>query len=405
MNLKAMLSSDEMNPVRICFRILIFTLLLLACQEVTVEHAKRSEAPAVRVRFDALPRQVKHPPDNPSTPQKIALGKLLFFDPVLSGDLDVACATCHHPEMGFSEILPISIGVNGHGFGSRRTFKQPNDIPFTKRNAQTIINTAFNGIDIFGDYDPTDAPMFWDLRVLSLESQALEPIKALEEMRGRHYGEEEILDTVVSRLRRIEEYNTLFGEVFGGPQPITARNMAKAIATYERSIVANNSRFDQYMRGDKAALSASEIEGFETFKSAGCGNCHNGPMFSDFKTHVLSVPPSAQLSEPDSGFLSTFAFRTPSLRNLRFTFPFMHNGELGSVKEILEFYEDIAGGKSRNHMLRKERLDPLVREIEIDVQQMGQIINFLLCLNDDSFDTSVPSAVPSALPVGGNIGN
>lgn len=359
--------------------------------------------PLVRVRFTALPENVIAPPDNLPTAEKIELGRILFYDPILSGDRDVACASCHHPSSGYAETLELSIGVNGQGFGSRRAFKTPNAIPFTKRNAQSVLNTAFNGVDIFGDYDPQEAPMFWDLRVQSLESQVLEPIKAMEEMRGLNYSEEEIYPEIISRIEAIPEYQKYFERVFPEIEPITMKNISRAIAAFERTLVANNSRFDLYMRGDKTALSESEIEGFETFKRVGCANCHNGPMFSDFKTHVISVPPTDKLNEPDSGFQSTFAFRTPTLRNLRFTFPFMHNGKLTSLKEILEFYEDIAGGKTRNSHVSKSQLDPFIQELKLEVKDMGPIINFLLALNDDGFDKEIPESVPSGLPVGGNI--
>ncbi|MBK8503319.1 MAG: cytochrome-c peroxidase [Saprospiraceae bacterium] len=383
-----------------------FVTLYVGCQDQELAQSvdQNSGSPAVRVRFTALPETVINPADNPASAIKTQLGRLLFYDPILSGDKDVACATCHHPASGYAESLPISIGVNGQGFGANRVFKQPNVIPFTKRNSQSILNTAFNGIDIYGDYRPEEAPMFWDLRALSLEKQALEPIKAMEEMRGKNFSEHEILDEVIQRIRNIPEYERRFSEAFpGDSDPISNENLAKAIAAFERTLLANNTRFDQYMRGNQGALSESEIEGFEAFKEAGCGNCHNGPMFSDFKTHVISVPPTEKLTQPDSGFQTTFAFRTPSLRNLRFSFPFMHNGELESLKEILEFYEDIAGGKSRSFHVTKEQLDPFVKELKVEVKKMGQIINFLLCLNDDDFDKTIPESVPSGLPVGGNI--
>lgn len=377
-------------------------LILNSCDN---DEAKRpgNDPPFVRVRFTALPENAIHPADNLPVPEKVELGRLLFYDPVLSGDRDVACATCHHPSSGYAETLELSIGVNGHGFGSNRVFKSPNAIPFTKRNAQTVLNSAFNGIDIFGDYDPLTAPMFWDLRSSSLESQALEPIKAMEEMRGLNFSESEIYPEVVARIKNIPEYVERFNRVFPGAEPVNMSNIAKAIASFERTLLANNSRFDRYMRGDQTALSESEIEGFETFKRVGCGNCHNGPMFSDYKTHVISVPPSDKLNQPDSGFQSTFAFRTPTLRNLRFTFPFMHNGQLTSLREILEFYEDIAGGKSRHPQVSREQLDPFIRELDLQVKDMGPIINFLLALNDEDFDRTIPEALPSGLPVGGNI--
>jgi len=354
-------------------------------------------------KTSALPMEVITPPDNPTTTEKIALGKLLFFDPILSGNKDVACATCHHPATGYAELLDISIGVNGQGLSSKRTFKTPNDIPFVKRNAHTVINTAFNGIGIDNHYDPEQAPMFWDDRVKSLEGQALEPLKALEEMRGRRYKEDEILDEVVSRLKSINEYQRLFKGAFPDDPVINSVNIGKAIAAFERTLITNNSRFDRYMRGDENAISISEKEGFETFRNAGCVNCHNGPMFSDYKMHVLGIPENEKLTSPDSGFAGQYAFRTASLRNLRFTAPYMHNGSMPDLMKVLEFYEDISFGKTRNPMVSKEQFDPLVKELNLSVKDMRPIISFLNTLNDTEFDKEIPEAVPSGLPVGGNI--
>jgi len=264
------------------------------------------------LRFTALPESVLAPKDNHITAEKTALGKMLFFDPILSGNKDVSCATCHHPNNGYAEFRDISIGVNGKGFGSKRIFNQPNNIPIVKRNAHTILNTAFNGINTNNQYTPEDAPMFWDNRIVSLERQALEPIKALEEMRGPNYLDEEILDVVVARLKTIPQYQQLFESAFGSKERIDAINIGKAIASFERTLVTNNSRFDQYMRGDGGAISLSEIDGFELFKKAGCVNCHNGPMFTDYEPHVLGVPENNKLTQPDSGFNETFAFRTPT---------------------------------------------------------------------------------------------
>jgi cytochrome c peroxidase len=167
--------------------------------------------------------------------------------------------------------------------------------------------------------------------------------------------------------------------------------------------VTNNSRFDRYMRGDKSAMSISEREGFAQFKRSGCGNCHNGPMFSDYKKHILGVNNNKKLGFEDKGIDSTYAFRTPSLRNLRFTAPYMHNGTMPYLLRVLEFYEDISGGKNINPHLQKEQLDPLVKEINLRVGQMRPIMSFLNTLNDEDFDKSEPESVPSGLPVGGNI--
>lgn len=390
------------------FGLICSQVFLSRCQEVQEpkrlsRFQRRAMLQDSLARFSALPQHVKSPLNNPTSPEKVALGRFLFFDPIISGNKDVACATCHHPSSGFAESLEISIGVNGRGFGSKRHFLQPNKIPFTKRNSQTVLNTAFNGINIYNKYAPADAPMFWDLRANSLEKQALEPLKALEEMRGTQFQEDEILKVVVTRLKNIPEYTKLFAEAFPQDTEISQENIGKAIAAYERTLLTNNSRFDQYMRGDKTAISISEREGFEEFKRAGCGNCHNGPMFSDFQKHVLGVPDNPKLPTPDLGTDNTNAFRTPSLRNLRFTFPYMHNGSLSSLKRVLEFYEDISFGKMKNPRLNKEDLDPLVKEIRLQVKDMGAIISFLNTLNDDSFDKTIPASVPSGLHVGGEI--
>jgi cytochrome c peroxidase len=157
------------------------------------------------------------------------------------------------------------------------------------------------------------------------------------------------------------------------------------------------------MRGDQTAISLSEKDGFELFKKVGCANCHNGPMFSDYKMHVLGIPNNKKLSEPDLGFEEQFAFRTASLRNLRFTAPYMHNGTLTNLQKVLEFYEDISFGKTRNPLISKERFDPLVSELNLSVKEMSPIISFLNTLNDPTFSKDIPEKVPSGLLVGGNI--
>ena len=384
--------------------ILLFATLCVwvGCSDSKTKKIPVKEVKKISTAISALPTKVKDPHDNVNSPEKRELGRMLFFDPILSGNKDVACATCHHPNTGYAEFLDISIGANAKGLGSKRKFNTPNDIPFVKRNAQTVINTAFNGINTYNKYDPEDAPMFWDDRVKSLELQALEPIKTFEEMRGHGFDETEILDVVVNRLNQIPEYQQMFKTAFGDDR-ISIENLGKAIAAFERSLVTNNSRFDLYMRGDIDAILISEKEGFELFKKVGCVNCHNGPMFSDYKIHVLGVPQNNKLEIPDAGVKDSFGFRTASLRNLRYTAPYMHNGSLRTLKRVLEFYEDISNGKSRNPLVPKEQFDPFVRELEFGVKEMSLIISFLNTLNDDDFDKTIPQKVPSGLAVGGNI--
>src|SRR5579863_10239244 len=269
--------------------------------------------------ISALPQAVKTPPDNPPSSDKAALGRLLFWDPILSGNKDVACASCHHPRFGYADHRDLSIGVNGVGLGEDRRFASPNTIPFVKRNSPTLLNVAFNGIDEAGRYDPAAAPLFWDMRVVSLETQALEPIKAFEEMRGNASEADKAVDGVVARLKAIPEYRALFAKAFGGTNSVTAGNLAKALATFERTLLANNSPFDRYMRGDRTAMTTAQIAGMQRFESTGCTNCHNGPMFSDYKPHVLGVPDNPKLAESDRGIAGApYAFRTASLRNLGF---------------------------------------------------------------------------------------
>ena len=359
--------------------------------------------------LSALPLEIPYPLDNPFTAKKAALGKLLFYDPILSGNKEVSCATCHHPEFGYGESLDISIGVNGNGLGTKRVFRFPNDIPFVKRNSQTIVNTAFNGISNNGQADAINAPMFWDLRVKSLELQSLEPIKAFEEMRGHSYEEKDALEKVLFRLSKINEYQLLFSDAFGTNNAITKENLAKAIACFERTLIANNSRFDQYMRGNQSILSRNilsqnEVEGMNLFLKSGCSKCHNGPMLSDYKTHTMGVVDNEKLGYTDEGFEKKYAFRTPTLRNLRSTYPYMHNGKIGTLKEVLEFYEDLSGGKINNPSIKPEQIDPLVHKLKVEFKDISLILEFLGTLNDETYDKTIPSKVPSKLKVGGNIG-
>lgn len=381
---------------------IFFVFLTLGCsQEKKPSRGKKKVVESIEV-LGALPERVIDPVDNPTTPEKVELGRLLFFDPVLSGNSDVSCATCHQPEFGYSEFLQTSIGVNGVGSGTKRRFKEPNNIPFVKRNSQSILNTAFNGIANHQPYHARDAPMFWDLRASGLEEQALIPIATLEEMRGYAYSEEHIVEEVVARLAKIADYRAYFEKAFpADPKPVNKENLAKALASFQRTLIVTNTRFDQYMRGDSAALSLSEKDGLALFLSSGCAKCHNGPMFSDFKLHVLGAPESDNLDEPDSGGNGDFAFRTPTLRNLRFTAPYMHSGKFTTLKQVLEFYEDIAGRKVRNQHVAADQVDPLITEMTVNFKDINRIVEFLNVLSDDSFDKTRPEKVPSGLPVGG----
>ena len=384
----------------------VATLVLLLCPPLESQGQGQ-------FRFSALPQTVTAPADNPTTPDRVALGRLLFWDPILSGNRDVACATCHHPQSGYAEDLDLSIGVNGVGLGSKRRFQSPNVIPFVKRNSPTMLNVAFAGANRAGEYAPSTAPMFWDMRVASLESQSLEPIKSFEEMRGDAYPEDKAVETVVARLNAIPEYRALFAKAFAADNAVSGANLGKALAAFARSLVANNAPFDRYMRGDRTAMTATQIEGMRRFDRVGCSECHNGPMFSDYKLHVLGVPDNRKLAKSDNGFpdngkranyvsenLDTpYAFRTASLRNLRYTAPYMHSGVFDTLFDVLEFYDDAP----ENPNVRRRDVDRLVRRLDDPDDEADAIITFLEALNDDGFDKTIPSRVPSGLNPGGRI--
>ncbi len=347
--------------------------------------------------LNALPEVVLFPSDNSYSDAKFELGQALFWDPILSGSKEVACASCHHPDFGYADGRSLSSGVDGVGLG-------PNRINGTivKRNAPTILNTAFNGIGLDGNYNPNLAPMFWDNRASGLEEQALLPILSKEEMRGELIAEEDIIDTIVQRLNSFESYRQLFENAFEN-DVINEERITRALATFQRNLVANNSRFDEYMRGNMNALSDDELEGLNTFVEVGCINCHNGPMFSDFELHTLSVPNHPLVS--DNGATGNFDFRTPSLRNLAFTAPYMHNGRFEDLEDVLEFYDDISSGNnnSQNPNVDDNEIDDDAEDLDLNGNDIEEIILFLNTLNDNGFDKTIPRKVPSGMSVGGNI--
>ena len=351
--------------------------------------------------FAALPLTIPSPPDNPSSPAKVALGRLLFWDPILSGAQDVACATCHHPAHGYSDGRDLPAGTGGR---------------LVKRNSQTILNVAFNGIDAQGRVDPAHAPMFWDSRAQGLEAQALIPIDALDEMRGERAEDGSGVAAAVARVARVREYRQLFSRAFGGADAINGANLSRAIAAYERSLVAPDTPFDRYMRGDAAAMSEIERRGMAAFEGHGCTLCHNGPMFSDYKLHVLGVSDNSKLGVYDLGAEHRYAFRTPSLRNLAFTAPYMHSGMIADLGSAVGFYKSVGGAAGllmhfdkprllNGHLVLgspvgREALDPLLRQVTVN-SELDDIVAFLGALNG-SFDRSIPARVPSGLRPGGH---
>ncbi|RMF89299.1 MAG: cytochrome-c peroxidase [Nitrospinota bacterium] len=310
------------------------------------------------------------PEDNPLTPEKVELGKLLFFDPRLSGDGSTSCATCHLPSQGWTTNTPQSPAY---------------PTVMERRNSPTLINVAYN------------KALIWDGRAPSLEKQALGPIRNPIHMNQNP-------DYLVEELKAIPGYVKRFQQVYG--TTVTIEGLRKAIAAFERTIVTRNAPFDRYMTGDKQALSAAALRGLELFQGkARCILCHNGPNFTDSQFHNLGVPKPPFLNHPlvqatirfdakrmkvknydqvseDLGrYLVTKedkdrgAFKTPTLRNVTQTAPYMHNGVFQTLAEVIDFY-DRGGGAVPNK-------SPLMQPLGLTAQEKSDLLAFLEALTGE----------------------
>jgi cytochrome c peroxidase len=222
-------------------------------------------------------------------------------------------------------------------------------------------------------------------------------------MRGDAYAEADAMDSIALRLAAIPEYVSLFTDVFGGSNPVTVENYAKAVAAFERTIVSTNSPYDQYLKGNLDALTDDQKSGLILFNGkARCANCHYGPMLSDYDFHCMGIPenPDSPHFPADSGKFAEFKFRTPTLRNASITGPYMHNGMLSSLKEVVEFMN---AGVSQNDNVSADMLASDMTPLGLTEKEIDQIVAFIESLTDEDFDKIVPTSVPSGLPVGGNI--
>jgi cytochrome c peroxidase len=273
-------------------------------------------------KFEPLP--LKPPPapvDNPATAAKTALGKQLFFDPRLSLDNTLSCNSCHDVSGNGTDSSAVSTGVGGqHG----------------TRSAPTVWNAVFM------------SSMFWDARAKSLEEQAQGPILNPIEMGMPHK------EATVERIRSIPGYRKQFAAVFGGDEPVTMENIAKAIATYERTLITPNSLFDQYLRGDNTALSKDALAGMHEFENLGCNRCHTGPAFAApanmprgdgfvewFPAFASRYDKELHLKD-DLGINANISprphtgkWRVPTLRNIALTAPYFHNGSAKTLDKAV----------------------------------------------------------------------
>ena len=282
-------------------------------------------AAAAPVRFEpllGLDAYLPVPEDNPLTAQKVALGERLFNDPLLSRDKSVSCATCHEPENGFTDRRPTAVGV----FERRGTRRVPK-----------LVNRGYG------------KSFFWDGRIPTLEKQVVQPILNELEM-------DLTIEESVERLRGDGEYAAAFWKAFD--REVNGDDLARALASYVRTLVSGNSRYDQYVAGDRSALSEAERAGLEIFRGKGdCTLCHLGPNLSDEQFHNTGISWKDGVFTDEGRFTVTKierdrgAFKTPTLREVARTAPYMHDGSLAALEDVVEFYDK--GGRANPNLDRE----------------------------------------------------
>ncbi len=300
-----------------------------------------------------LPK-VQWPEDNRYSAAKAELGRLLYFDKRLSHDGTVSCASCHAPEKAFTDWAPVSTGIAGKKGG---------------RSAPTVINQAYN------------TWQFWDGRAGSLEAQAKGPLGNPIEMTAEKTADAAHA-AVTKRLKGVPGYVQRFDKAFG-TKDITIDHVAKAIATYERTVYSGNAPYDRYNEGEKQAMSASQIRGMDVFfNKAACDSCHIGFNFTDGSYVNIGIGMGKDM--PDLGRFMVSdkeedrgAFKTPTLREIEHTAPYMHDGSLKTLEEVVEHYNK--GGIKNPHL--DERMKPL----KLSEQEKSDLVAFLKALSGEGW--------------------
>lgn len=332
------------------------------CELVTLYSAYSSPANHGGVRAHISPPAKRY------TPKEIDLGRYLFFDPVLSVDGTMSCASCHDPAKGFSDGRKRAVGRSE-----------------LERAAPTLWNVAF-----------ADKYM-WDGRAATLEEQAAMPLYSPKEMGATP-------ESVERALRAAPAYQDLFDQAFG--QLPTAELASVALAAFESSLISLNSRYDRYAHGDESALSEQEIRGFNAFRGfvARCSQCHIPPLFTDFELAVVGAPADDKGHEDaGAGALSDDpslygAFKTPTLRNISRTAPYFQAGQFGTLKEVVEFYNDTRGHAApQGKPLKIHWHVHMTEGPELSEEDVSDIAAFLLALEDETLSPEIPSRLPSEL--------
>ncbi len=305
------------------------------------------------------------------TPQQIDLGRYLFFDPVLSKDGSISCASCHHPDRGFSDDLPRSIGMGGEELA---------------RAAPSLWNVAFL------------KKFFWDAHADTLEAQMLGPLYAPNEMGNTPNG-------LLATINSIPAYHVLFKKAY--PQrkgeSIVLDEIYQSLAAFQASLISLNSRYDRYAHGFHAALSENEVEGLNIFRSfvARCAECHTPPLFTNQQIAVIGAPEPEGMAI-DVGAQKTFeeprlkaGFKVPTLRNIDRTAPYMHSGRFDSLHAVAEFYN---GG--RGHAVPEGvdlQLHWHISSPELTDYELDRLVDFMGTLTDESLKPQIPQRLPSGL--------
>lgn len=313
-----------MSPFSRILRRILPALLLSGTAAFSL-NAMADDYEDFRAFFEPLPALPPIPADNSLTPEKIELGKMLFFEPRISASGVISCATCHHPALGWADRIPRAVGHGGQ---------------VGERNTPTVLNSGFL------------ESQFWDGREPDLEGQALGPIQDSVEMAME-------LEDAISRLAEFEAYHEHFGAAFPNDEnPIHTENVAHALATFQRTLNTPNSPFDRYLNGDLQSMSEQQKRGMKTFVETGCIACHRGPNLTDSQFHRFELPGSTD----EGRFIVTgeehhrFAFRTPTLRNVALTYPYFNNGSVDNLEDAVELMAEQMLGRE----LEQAAIDDIV---------------------------------------------
>lgn len=298
------------------------------------------------------PTEIPFPEDNAFTPARALLGRTLFFDPRLSGSGEVSCASCHDPRLSFGDGLPVGVGQDG--------------LPLDRRSP-TLLNLAW-------------APaLFWDGRAYSLEEQALGPLISPREMNMP-------IPALEATLERLQGYRPLFEAAYPG-EPMGADTAARALATFERTLVSPPSPFDAWVEGDEAALSEAAKRGFALFNGrAECSVCHSGWRFTDDGFYDLGLP-GADLGRGEvlPGIVAVeHAFKTPTLRDVSRRAPYTHDGRMASLAAVVDYYAD-GGGPPRPSK------SELIRPLKLSAGERDDLVAFMESLTSAPISVAAPA--------------